>query len=106
MIRRRTSPRRGPARDEAYKARVRKLRCACCGFVPSECNHSTVGRGLGQKASDYDTFPLCTRCHGEWTANSGRFWGWSKERRRLWQLDMVSAAQGLLKGETVSRCES
>jgi hypothetical protein len=57
------APRKGLVIDEAYKAWIRKQPCVCCGtrrYV--EAAH--VGtRGLGQKASDYTTLPLCSWHH-------------------------------------------
>jgi hypothetical protein len=82
---------------DEYKRRVRALHCAACGCAPPcEANHVTFGRGVGQRSSDFDTFPLCLLCHREFTDHSGRFRGWSKARRRLWQGDMACAAGNLI----------
>ena len=50
-----------PVRSEAYRRAVASLPCAICG-VPgySQCAHSNSGKGAGIKASDLDSFPLCT----------------------------------------------
>ena len=50
-----------PARSEAYRRAVASLPCINCG-VPgySQCAHSNSGKGAGIKASDLDSFPLCT----------------------------------------------
>jgi hypothetical protein len=50
-----------PVRSEAYRRVVATLPCAICG-VPgySQCAHSNSGKGAGIKASDLDSFPLCT----------------------------------------------
>lgn len=83
-----------------YKRRVRALRCAACGCAPPcEANHVTFGRGVGQRSSDFKTFPLCTQCHREWTDHAGRFRGWSKARRRLWQEDMARAVHELIQAD-------
>ena len=50
-----------PVRNEAYRRAVASLPCINCG-VPghSQCAHSNSGKGAGIKASDLDSFPLCT----------------------------------------------
>lgn len=50
-----------PVRSEAYRRLVASLPCIACG-VPgySQCAHSNSGKGAGIKASDLDSFPLCT----------------------------------------------
>lgn len=79
----RAKPRRGPLRDEAYKAWIRTLPCIICRLrelrsaqhsylnryvlshtqqSPTECAH--IGpRGLWQKCSDRETLPLCRDEH-------------------------------------------
>lgn len=80
------------------KSAVRALHCAACGAPPpSECNHVTFGRGVGQKAPDDLTFPLCMQCHRDWHAGSGRFKGWSKARRRGWQEICLTATNVALQ---------
>ena len=50
-----------PVRSEAYRRAVATLPCVICK-VPgySQCAHSNSGKGAGIKASDLDSFPLCT----------------------------------------------
>ena len=54
-------PKAAPVRSEAYRRAVASLPCIACG-VPghSQCAHSNSGKGAGIKASDLDSFPLCT----------------------------------------------
>lgn len=60
----RRKPRRGPARDAAYLAWIRTLRCEACGRrAPSEAAHTGHDGGMSVKASDYSAIPLCHRCH-------------------------------------------
>jgi hypothetical protein len=55
--------RRGPERDAAYLAWIRTLPCEVCKCEGrSEAAH-TGDHGLGQKAPDPHTIPLCARCH-------------------------------------------
>jgi hypothetical protein len=47
--------------NEAYRRAVASLPCINCkvqGY--SQCAHSNSGKGAGIKASDLDSFPLCT----------------------------------------------
>ena len=57
-------PRKGPARDEAYKAWIRTLPCVGCGLNRrSEAAHTGRDGGMSMKASDYSCVPLCANCH-------------------------------------------
>ncbi len=84
-----------PARDAAYLARVRRLQCRApgCQRTAHHAHHSTVGRGMGQKASDYDAFGMCHDHHYQFHSGTGAFAGWDRNRRREWQLEQVSATQ-------------
>lgn len=58
------STRKGPPRDEDYKAWIRTLPCAGCGMDGrSEAAHTGNDGGMSIKASDYSCVPLCTDCH-------------------------------------------
>jgi hypothetical protein len=49
-----------PVRSEAYRRWIATLPCFACGIEGySQAAHPNYGRGLGQKASDLDCFPLC-----------------------------------------------
>lgn len=57
-------PRKGPPRNEAYKAWIRTLPCLCCGIEHrSEAAHTGTDGSMSMKASDYSTVPLCANCH-------------------------------------------
>jgi hypothetical protein len=54
-------PKTKPARSEAYRRWVASLPCLACGIEGySQAAHPNRGRGLGQKSSDLDCFPLCS----------------------------------------------
>lgn len=56
--------RKGPPRDEDYKAFIRALPCcACHRAAPSEAAHTGSDGGMAMKASDYSCIPLCPDCH-------------------------------------------
>src|ERR1017187_9981963 len=63
--RRANSPtRRGPPRDEGYKAWIREMPCIACGVEGrSEAAHTGTDGGMSMKASDYSCVPLCSDCH-------------------------------------------
>lgn len=53
-------PKAKPVRSESYRRWVATLPCMACGIEGySQAAHPNQGRGLGQKASDLDCFPLC-----------------------------------------------
>lgn len=47
--------------------KIRNLPCVRCGYkAPSQACHSNFqehGKGMGTKANDYYTIPMCYRCH-------------------------------------------
>ena len=53
-------PKQKPVRSESYRRWVASLPCIACRIEGySQAAHPNHGRGLGQKASDLDCFPLC-----------------------------------------------
>jgi len=59
-----SSTRKGPPRDEAYKAWIRTLPCIACSVEGrSEAAHVGTDGGMSMKASDYSCVPLCSDCH-------------------------------------------
>ena len=75
-----------PVRDPGYLRLVASLPCVWCGRQgPSQAAHANRGKGMGIKASDAQTFPLCaTRpmalgCHDLFDQGSVP----REERRRL-----------------------
>jgi hypothetical protein len=53
-------PKAKPVRSESYRRFVASFPCFGCGIEGySQCAHANYGRGLGQKACDLQTFPLC-----------------------------------------------
>lgn len=57
----RIKPRR--KKDPAHLARVASMPCCVCGATPVEVHHIRSGMGMGQRASDRDTIPLCSEHH-------------------------------------------
>ena len=50
-----------PVRSEALRRAVASLPCVICGMPGySQAAHGSEGKGMGIKASDLDSFPLCT----------------------------------------------
>jgi len=61
-----SSTRKGPPRDEAYKAWIRTLPCLACTIEGrSEAAHVGSDGGMSMKASDYSCVPLCSDCHSQ-----------------------------------------
>lgn len=82
--------------DEAYLQFVRSLPCCVCGHdtEPSHPHHM-VGhlKGLGMKAPDRETMPLCFAHHRAFHDGVGHFAYWSREGRILWQETEIALVQ-------------
>lgn len=50
-------------RSPVYLAAVRAQPCCSCGAAAPSDPHHHGARGVGQRADDYATVPLCRRCH-------------------------------------------
>lgn len=51
-------------RSERHRRIVASLDCSCCGRSgPSQAAHANFSTGMGLKACDSLTFPLCPECH-------------------------------------------
>lgn len=59
-------PKPTTARSKDYLAHVRTYPCCSCGATEAIHAHHVASGGMGAKASDYLTAPLCGRCHGGW----------------------------------------
>ena len=92
--------RKQPTKDEkAHLDAVARLGCLICR-APAEVHHVTTGAGMGQRASHYDTIPLCARCHrtgpvGVAIHAGKRTW----EARHGSELQLLERVRQLLEGE-------
>lgn len=78
--------------DLKYASWIRRQPCAMCGR-PGPCQvHHRTGSGMGLRAKDRDSMPLCAKCHGELHSLSGRFKDFDRERLREWQKAQVAVA--------------
>lgn len=90
---RKRSPKRRDVGDQAHLEAVRQLPCcartltACQGTIAP--HHDTAARGLGQKASDLRTLPLCFGHHRAFHDATGPFRGWTRDQRRTWQQERI-----------------
>jgi hypothetical protein len=87
-------PKTEPVRDEAYRRWVATLPCIRCGVHGrSQAAHPNFDKGMSQKTSDLDCFPLCAPtvnymgCH---SAHDLSF-GMTREERRQRELDYIAA---------------
>jgi hypothetical protein len=73
--------------------------CAChpCAASPREIevNHPTNGRGLGQRGSDVNAFPMCGKHHRQFHAGKLFFDGWTRQERAAWQAEQARKYQAL-----------
>lgn len=59
-------PKLSLTRDPKYLEHVRERPCCICGASPPSDPHHFGPRGMGQKADDRRTVPLCREHHDEW----------------------------------------
>ena len=97
---RRKPPRRlrGPKADAAYLERVRGL--PCCARHLGPCNgpiHAHHALGVSAKANDSTAIPLCgLEHHRAWHDHNGDFRGWSREKRRTFELLCIGLTKAML----------
>lgn len=82
--------------DPEYLAWVRTLPCCApsvtqCDSPPPQHPHHETGAGMGMKAPDRRTMPLCWTHHRCFHDGMGPFAGWSTEERRRWQEERIAA---------------
>ncbi len=56
-------PESGTAKARAHMAKVAQMPCVCCGAWPVHVHHCISGRFGQEKASDFETIPLCPKHH-------------------------------------------
>lgn len=79
-------------RSETHKARVRALDCVRCRAPgPSDVAHVNFGKGMGLKACDSLTFPLCRPCHRDHDQG-----GMPRDERRLLEWSYVDTTRANL----------
>lgn len=54
-----------------YMGRVAQLPCSICGIHGVHVHHIRTGIGMGRRASDFDTLPLCPEHHQGMTGIHG-----------------------------------
>lgn len=95
---RRTSMKRRPRRERPGKDDrpylehfIKRLPCCApgCDADPPSDPHHKSGAGVGARAHDHETMPLCRRCHDDLDAFRGAFASWTREQRAAWQASMA-----------------
>jgi len=87
-------------RSEAWRRAVAALPCAwCMKEGPSQAAHRNEGKGMGLKAPDCWTFPLCNSCHAEFDQGKSLSKGMRRELADKWVLETVRklAEDGVIK---------
>lgn len=96
-IRKKRRKSRGDADDPAYLALVRKLPCCvfrgCNGAIEA---HHLTGAGMGLKARDDETMPLCQLHHLCLHQLLGPFAEWDRDYLKTWQLARVEETRRAL----------
>ena len=92
----RAVPKERPLRSEEYRRLVAALPCIRCGIAGiSQCAHANTGKGVGIKASDLDSFPLCACQPGRRGCHSifDQAAMFSKQERQARECDWVAQTQ-------------
>lgn len=75
-------------RDSKRLVLIRQLPCVRCGSpAPSQACHSNFqehGKGMGTKANDRYTIPLCDKCHKDFDHYASLRRAEAKERFKQW----------------------
>lgn len=90
------APKSAAHRSKAYLRLVAQLPCKHCGICGhSQAAHSNTGKGMGTKACDLQTFPLCADRPGQRGCHSLFDQGalFNKEARRLIEAAWVADTQ-------------
>lgn len=98
------APKDMPIRCKAYLRLVAQLPCLHCGiWGHSQAAHANTGKGMGTKACDLQTFPLCADRPGQRGCHSLFDQGalFSKEARRLIEPAWVADTQRLIQAKGV-----
>ena len=75
--------------------RLRALPCCQCGASPVDVAHANwqeFGKGMGKKADDEYTIPLCRSCHNlfDWYTHK------SREQSKVWFLERLEFTNKVL----------
>lgn len=90
-------------RSSSYLAAVRRIVfCVICNATGVQAAHRNEGKGMGSKASDFETAALCPRCHYE--IDNGRLLSKS-ERRELMDRAIADTKQQLKDMGILETCE-
>lgn len=59
------------AESKRHMGRISQMPCAICGAFGVHVHHLRTGIGMGRRASDFDTMPLCPEHHQGMTGIHG-----------------------------------
>ena len=87
---------RNPWRSKKYLAWVRQQPCIRCGAEAEPHHLKGIGNmgGVGQKAPDWATMPLCRRCHDDMHRDSS---GWEYQWEMIVRTVGNAISEGVLK---------
>jgi len=71
--------------DRQYTDWIAKQPCASCGIRFRSQVHHRTGAGMGLRAHDHDSMPMCSGCHRDFHDLIGAFKTWDKALRGDWQ---------------------
>ena len=95
-------PKAAPWRCEAYRRLVAAMDCMHCGRSgPSQCAHIDEGKGLGIKAPDHSSMPLCADAPGRRGCHSliGTLGMFTRDQRRTLETKYAAATRARIKAD-------
>ncbi|MDR2365851.1 MAG: Ref family protein [Zoogloeaceae bacterium] len=89
-----------------HLSRVAALGCVLCrhlglGMTPAEIHHIREGQGMGQRASDFLTIPLCPEHHRGASGIHGMGVKSFERAYRVSELDLLAETHRLFEKEAV-----
>ena len=76
--------------EKQYMDRVAQLPCAICGALGVHVHHRRTGVGMGRRASNFDTIPLCPEHHQGTTGIHGMGRKAFERHHGVTELDLLS----------------
>lgn len=84
--------------DKEHMGRVAQLPCAICGAFGVHVHHIRTGVGMGKRASDFDTLPLCQEHHQGMTGIHGMGRKAWERHHGITELELLQNTKDILNG--------
>lgn len=84
--------------EKEHMGRVAQLPCAICGAFGVHVHHIRTGVGMGKRASDFDTLPLCPEHHQGMTGIHGMGRKAWERHHGITELELLQNTKDILNG--------